>query len=69
MLECSVTALSGHNTLYILPPTICIKTRSSFMSYSTDSYIQEDTCTFPMCQRLRKLNSYAYYSLDAQKQM
>jgi len=39
------------------------------MSYSTDSYIQEDTCTFPMYQRLRKLNSYAYYSLDAQKQM
>ena len=39
------------------------------MSYSTDSYIQEDTCTFPMYLRLRKLNPYAYYSLDAQKQM
>ena len=39
------------------------------MSYSTDSYIQEDTCTFPVYQRLRKLNPYAYYSLDAQKQM
>ena len=39
------------------------------MSYSTDSYIQEDTCTFPVYQRLRKLNQYAYYSLDAQKQM
>ena len=39
------------------------------MSYSTDSYIQEDTCTFPMYQRLRKINPYAYYSLDAQKQM
>ena len=39
------------------------------MSYSTDSYIQEDTCTFPMYQRLRKLNPYAYYSLDVQKQM
>ena len=39
------------------------------MSYSTDSYIQEDTCTFPMYQRLRKLNPYAYYSLDIQKQM
>ena len=39
------------------------------MSYSTDSYIQEDICTFPMYQRLRKLNPYAYYSLDAQKQM
>ena len=39
------------------------------MSYSTDSYIQKDTCTFPVYQRLRKLNPYAYYSLDAQKQM
>ena len=39
------------------------------MSYSTDSYTQEDTCTFPVYQRLRKLNPYANYSLDAQKQM
>ena len=39
------------------------------MSYSTDSYTQEDTFTFPVYQRLRKLNPYAYYSLDAQKQM
>ena len=39
------------------------------MSYSTDSYIQEDTCTFPVYQRLRKINPYAYYSLDAQKQI
>ena len=39
------------------------------MSYSTDSYAQEDTCTFPVYQRLRKMNPYAYYSLDAQKQM
>ena len=39
------------------------------MSYSTDSYAQEDTCTLPVYQRLRKLNPYAYYSLDAQKQM
>ena len=39
------------------------------MSYSTDSYTQEDTFTFPVYQRLRKINSYAYYSLDAQKQM
>jgi len=39
------------------------------MSYSTDFYVQEDTCTFPVYQRLRKLNPYAYYSLDAQKQM
>ena len=39
------------------------------MSYSTDSYVQEDTCTFPVYQRLRKLNPYAYYSLDIQKQM
>ena len=34
-----------------------------------DSDIQEGTCTFPVYQRLRKLNPYAYYSLDAQKQM
>ena len=39
------------------------------MSYCTDFYVQEDTCTFPVYQRLRKLNPYAYYSLDAQKQM
>ena len=39
------------------------------MSYSTDSYTQEDTCTFPVYQRLRKINPYAYYFLDAQKQM
>jgi hypothetical protein len=39
------------------------------MSYSTDSYVQEDTCTFSTYQRLRKINPYAYYSLDAQKQM
>ena len=39
------------------------------MSYSTDSYTQEDACTFPVYQRLRKINPYAYYSLDAQKQM
>jgi hypothetical protein len=69
VLESSVTALIGHNTLYLLFPTICFKTRSFFMSNSMDSYIQEDTCTFPMYQRLRKINPYAYYSLDAQKQM
>jgi hypothetical protein len=39
------------------------------MSYSMDSYVKQDTCTFPTYQRLRKINSYAYYSLDAQKQM
>ena len=39
------------------------------MSYSTDTYSQEDTSTFPVYKRLRKLNPYAYYSLDAQKQM
>ena len=39
------------------------------MSYSTDSYTPEDTCTFSMYQRLRKINPYAFYSLDAQKQM
>ena len=39
------------------------------MSYSTDSYTQEDTFTFPMYQLFGKKNSYAYYPLDAQKQM
>ena len=39
------------------------------MSYSTDSCTQEDTFTFPVYQRLRKINPYAYYYLDAQKQM
>ena len=39
------------------------------MSCSTGSYTQEDTFTFPVYQRLRKINPYAYYSLDAQKQM
>ena len=39
------------------------------MSYSTDSYTQDDTFTFPGYQRLRKINPYACYSLDAQKQM
>ena len=68
-LKSSVIALSGHNAIYILFPTICFKTSDFFMSYSTDTYVQEDTCTFPMYQRLRRLNPYAYYSLDAQKQM
>ena len=39
------------------------------MSYSLDSDIQEDLRTFPMYQRLRKINPYAYYSLNIQKQM
>ena len=39
------------------------------MSYSLDSHIQEDRRTFPMYQRLRKINPYAYYSLNTQKQM
>ena len=39
------------------------------MSYSLDSDIQEDLRTFPMYQRLRKINPYAYYSLNTQKQM
>lgn len=39
------------------------------MSYCTDFYFQENTFTFPVYQRLRKLNPYAYFSLDAQKQM
>ena len=39
------------------------------MSYSLDLDIQEDLRTFPMYQRLRKINPYAYYSLNTQKQM
>ena len=39
------------------------------MSYPLDSDVKEDVRTFPMYQRLRKINPYAYYSLDAQKQM
>ena len=39
------------------------------MSTPVDSNIQEDLCTFPMYQRLRKINPYAYYSLRTQKQM
>lgn len=39
------------------------------MSYPLDSDIQEDVRTFPMYQRLRKINPYAYYSLNTQKQM
>ena len=39
------------------------------MSYPLDSDVQEDVRTFPMYQRLRKINPYAYYSLNTQKQM
>jgi len=39
------------------------------MSYFLDSDIQEDLRTFRMYQRLRKINPYAYYSLNTQKQM
>ena len=39
------------------------------MSYPLDSDIQEDVRTFPMYQRLRKINPYSYYSLNTQKQM
>ena len=39
------------------------------MSYTLDSDIQEDVRTFPIYQRLRKINPYAYYSLNTQKQM
>ena len=39
------------------------------MSYPLDSDVQEDVRTFPMYQRLRKINPYAYYSLKTQKQM
>ena len=39
------------------------------MSNPLDSDVQEDVRTFPMYQRLRKINPYAYYSLNTQKQM
>ena len=39
------------------------------MSYSLDFDIQEDLRTFPMYQRLRKINPYAYYSLNTQKRI
>ena len=39
------------------------------MSNRLDSDVQEDVRTFPMYQRLRKINPYAYYSLTTQKQM
>ena len=39
------------------------------MSYPLDSDVQEDVRTFPMYQRLRKINPYAYYSLNIRKQM
>jgi integrase len=39
------------------------------MSYPLDSDVQEDVRTFPMYQRLRKINPYAYYSLNTQNQM
>ena len=39
------------------------------MSNPLDSDIQEDVRTFPMYQRLRKINPYAYYCLNTQKQM
>ena len=38
------------------------------MSYPLDSDVQEDVRTFPMYQRLRKINPYAYYSLNTQKE-
>ena len=39
------------------------------MSNLLDSDIHENVRTFPMYQRLRKINPYAYYSLNIQKQM
>ena len=39
------------------------------MSYPLDSDVEKDVRTFPMYQRLRKTNPYAYYSLNTQKQM
>ena len=39
------------------------------MSTPLENGIQEDLRTYPMYQRLRKINPYAYYSLNIQKQM
>ena len=39
------------------------------MSIPLEHDVQEDLRTFPMYQRLRKINPYAYYSLNTQKQM
>ena len=36
------------------------------MSNLLNSDVQEDVRTFPMYQRLRKTNPYAYYSLNTQ---
>lgn len=36
------------------------------MSTPVDSNIQEDLCTFPIYQRLRKINLYAYNTTDLQ---
>ena len=69
MLENSVTAHNGDLTLYIFIQQSALKYRSLLMSYPLDSDDQEDVRTFPMYQRLRKINPYAYYSLNTQKQM
>ena len=39
------------------------------MSIPLEHDVQEDLRTFPMYQRLRKINPYAHYSLNTQKQM
>ena len=39
------------------------------MNYSLDLDSQEILRTFPIYQRLRKINPHAYYSLNTQKQM
>ena len=59
-MESSVTARTGHHTLYILIQQFALK----YMSFPLDSDVQEDVRTFPMYQRLRKINPYAYYSLN-----
>ncbi len=69
MLENSVTAHIGDHTLYIFIQQSALKLRSFLISHPLDSDVQEDVRTFPMYQCLRKINPYAYYSLNTQKQM
>ena len=64
LLESSVTARTGHHTLYILIQQFALKYMSFLMSFPLASDVQEDVRTFPMYQRLRKINPYAYYSLN-----
>ena len=69
VLESSVIAHKANHTLYSFTQQYALKWRSFIMSYFLDYDVQENLCTFPMYQRLRKINPYAYYSLNTQKQI